>query len=479
MSRLVLPLIAALHVCSATAQDTANTWTLKKCVDYAVKNNITVRQAATQPQLSNIDVYQNQMTRLPTLGVSLSAGYNFGLSNNPATGVLESNNFFAAQGGLQSNYTIFNWNVRKNSIEAAKLGLKAAEAGLEKAQNDISLSVANTFLQAMLNNETVRIAEIQLNQSLAQLTNTNVLVRAGSVPELNALQLQGQVANDSANLIQARSSYRQSIIQLKSLLNLSQDTAFEIVIPPVHLIPVESLADVEPAYVYKMALANQPLQRANELRLQQSRKQVAVAKGAMYPAFGAQAGMNSSYTGIRVPIFQSIRDVPTNNYVIVNGIKMPLYLDELDIPTGKTRIMPFGTQLNNNFGQFIGMGINFNIFNQHQARNQWERAKIVVRQSELQQQLDNQTLQSDIYNAYELAVTALQRYNASVRQVEVNERAMDFASKRYALGLMNVLDLITTQNNLSRARIEMVRNQYDYIFKMKVLEFYKGMGIKL
>ncbi len=478
MSRFVLPLVSLLLFFSATAQDTANKWTLRKCVDYAVRNNISIKQAGTQTQLSNIDVHQNEMTRLPTLGASLSGGYNFGLSNNPATGVLESNNFFAAQAGVQTNYTIFNWNVRRNSIEASKLGLKAAEAGVEKAQNDISLNVANSFLQAMLNNETVRIAEIQLNQSLAQLTNTNVLVRAGSVPELNSLQIQAQVATDSATLIQARSNYRQAIIQLKALLNLPQDTTFDIVIPPIELIPLQSLADLAPAYVYSMAIANQPLQRANEFRLQQSRRQVSIARGSMYPSIGAQGSLSTSYAAIKYPVAGLGTGFDTSIAFINTGSGIFQVLSPKTIIAGYQKT-PFTTQVRDNFGQFIGIGINFNIFNQHQARSQWERAKIQVRQFELQQQLDNQILQSDIYNAYELAVTALQRYNASQRQVETSERAMEFANKRYTLGLLNVLDLLTTQNNLLRARIEMVRNQYDYIFKMKVLEFYKGMGIRL
>ena len=135
--------------------------------------------------------------------------------------------------------------------------------------------------------------------------------------------------------------------------------------------------------------------------------------------------------------------------------------------------------LNNNFGKNIGVGLSFNIFNQYQARSQWNRSKVQVQQFRLQQQQDNATLQSDIFNAYELSVAALQKYNASVRQVEVSQQALDLANKRYELGILNVLDLIITQNNLQRARIEMVRNRYDYVFKMKVLEFYKGNGIRL
>lgn len=446
MRLYILPLTLLLSI-AVTAQDTTNKWSLRKAVDYAVKNNLTVRQADIQRMYADIDLKQANMTTLPTLGGNVSAGYSFGLSNNPATGTLESSNFFTTQVGVQTNYTVFNWFARKYNIESSRLNNQAARAGIEKAQNDISLSVANSFLQAMLSNETVKVSELALSQSQEQLKNTNKLVNAGSVPELNSLQLQAQVAVDSANLIQARSSYRQSIIQLKALLNLPQDTTFDIIIPPVELIPIEPLAELEPKLVYTLALENQPAQRINAFRLQQASADVKAARGLMYPGLFAQAGLDSRYV---------------NSNSIPSAFKVPFF-----------------RQLNNNFGQSIGLGLSFNIFNQYQARSQFNRAKVQVQQYQLQQLQDNATLQSDIYNAYELAVSALQKYNASVRQVQVNEQALMYANKRNELGLINILDLITTQNNLFRSRIEMVRNRYDYIFKMKVLEFYKGNGIKL
>jgi outer membrane protein len=213
--------------------------------------------------------------------------------------------------------------------------------------------------------------------------------------------------------------------------------------------------------------------------LQQAAAQVKAARGAMYPTFFAQGGLSTSYVNIaETPIFQDVTNIPTTNFVTVGGTQYFVTIPTTKIVTGTTKTA-FGKQVNNNFGQSIGVGISFNIFNQHQARSQWNRSKVQVNQYQLQQQQDNASLQSDIYNAYELAIAALQKYNASVRQVEVNERALDLANKRNAAGLLNVLDLIITSNNLSRARIEMVRNRYDYIFKMKVLEFYKGNGIRL
>lgn len=476
MRLYILPLILLISI-SVTAQDTTNKWTLRKAVDYAVKNNLTVKQADIQRMYADIDFNQSQLTKLPTLGGNISIGYAHGLSDNPVTGTLESANFLSGNIGVQTNYTIFNWFARKYNIEANRVNLEATKAGIERARNDISLSVANTFLQAMLSQETIRISEVQLSQSQEQLRNTNALVRAGTVPELNSLQLQAQVATDSANLIQAQSSYRQAVIQMKALLNLPQDTPFSIVIPPVELIPLDNLSDLEPKFVYSQALLNQPLQKINALRLQQGQFQVKAARGSMYPALFAQAGLNTRFSSnAQRARLSGVTIQPT-------GAKVLIGTQEYDVLAPKPEYIvestPFFSQLNQFFGQNVGVGISFNIFNHHQARSQWNRSKIQVQQYQLQQQQDNTALQSDIFNAYELAVAALQKYNASVRQVEVSQQALDLANKRYELGILNVLDLIITQNNLQRARIEMVRNRYDYVFKMKVLEFYKGNGIRL
>ena len=98
---------------------------------------------------------------------------------------------------------------------------------------------------------------------------------------------------------------------------------------------------------------------------------------------------------------------------------------------------------------------------------------------ELQRDQDNLTLKQDIYTAYTQAITAFQKFNASKKSVETAQKAFDFAQRRYDIGLLNTIDLITNQNNLFRSRIEVLSAQFDYVFRLKVLEFYKGQGLRL
>jgi outer membrane protein len=469
-------IIVFLVFISATARSQEK-WSLQKCVDYAMTHNLTVRSAEYQLQLSKIAEAQSKKTLIPTLGGSVSSGYQHGLNENPATGTLESANFFSGGLSAQSNYTIFNWGSRKNNIEANKLYAKADEAGIDRARKDISLFVANAFLQVMLRREQVRISEVQVQQSLAQLENTRKLVAAGSQPELNAIQIEAQVARDSSALLQSQALVQQGIINLKSYLNLDQSAPFDIEAPAIETIPMDNITELQPEVVYAIAEKNQPLQQMLALRVEGAKKQVEAARGAMYPTLNAYAGLNTRLVNAKSPVFIDLPAGPTQAYVTVNGNKEPVYSPSRAV-TGYAGI-PFFSQLNRNFGQNIGLSINLPIFNQGSLRAQWDRTKVNVLQTQLQDEQEKVNLKTNIYNAYQDAFSALQKYNASLRNVEASQKALDFSKKRLDIGLLGTLDYLITQSNLFRAQIEEVTNKYDYIFKMKVLEFYKGEGIKL
>jgi outer membrane protein len=452
-------------------------WSLQQCVDYAMKNNVSVKLSEVQARLSTITAKQSEMTRIPNLTGNVNSAYQHGLTTNPTTNILESASYISGSMNVQASYNIFNWSARKNTIAANDLYKKADEAGIDKARNDISLAVANAFLQIMLRREQARISEVQMNQSKAQTENTKKLVNAGSVPELNLIQLEAQHAKDSSALLQTQALIEQAIINLKAYMNVDFSQPFDIAAPSLDAIPLENISDLQPEAVFNLAVNTQPLQRAYKLRTAAAQKQVLAARGSMYPTLSAFGGMTTSVINIHKPIVGLLPDQQTTSYVDVNGSKFPVYAPSFGI-TGY-RGIPIFTQLNNNFGQNIGLSLNFSIFNAYNSRTQWERAKVNVVQFQLQNEQENVNLKANIYNAYQDAFSSLQKYNASRRTVEYSQKAADISKKRLDIGLLGTLDFIITQNNLYLAQIEEVSNHYDFVFKMKVLEFYKGQGIKL
>ena len=453
-------------------------WDLRKCVDYALQNNISVKQADLQTKFSALQLKQDKLAQFPTLYFQGSTGYSFGLSDNPTTGTLESKNFLNSQLNLSSNVTLFNWFSKKNTIEAASLSAQADLAQVKKVQDDIALNVAVGYLQALLAREQVKTFEIQITQTQSQLEQTRKKVNAGALPELNAAELEAQLARDSSNLVSAQGNVQQLLLQLKALLNLDAATAFDIATPPVELIPVESLADLQPDKVYSLAIVNLPQQKINDLRIRSAQKTVEVTKANMLPTFSAFGGLNSRFVNIQS--IQSSVFVPqkaTGAIVNVGGTNYNVLAPGLDqVQLGVT---PFFAQLQNNFGQNVGVGVGVPIFNGGSLRTNWQRSQLNVQSLELQREKDNQTLKQDIYKAYTDAVTSMQKFNASKKSVDAAQKAYAFAQRRYELNLLSTYDLINTQSNLLRARTDMLLAQFDYVFKMKLLEFYKGQGLKL
>jgi len=453
-------------------------WDLRRCVEYAIENNISVKQEDIRARLAELTYKQSNLSKYPNLNFSTSAGVNSGRSIDRTTNLYTTQNIFYNSFGLQTGVDLFNFGSKKNTIAANRFAFEASKATVEKVKNDISLNVAGSYLQVLLNKEQLRIDSIKVQQTTAQLTNIRKLVQAGSVPELNAVQLEAQLAQDSANYITAQGNLAKSLLYLKALLQLDAAMFFDVVTPPVELIPIDPISSLQPEDVYRLALQNLPQQRANNLLLKSAQKNAEAARAFMYPTISLGASIQTNYSNAKnrqriinlAPVTDTVGFVSSTNQAVVKSGYTWDYNFFAD---------PYFNQLQNNFGRGVGFTLSVPIFNAGSARTNWERTKLNVRTYELQQQQDNLTLKQDIYNAYTDAVTSLETFNASNKTVAAAERAFDFATKRWDVGLLNTLDLITTQNNLYTARQQRLLAQYDYVFKMKVLEFYKGQGLKL
>lgn len=453
-------------------------WDLRRCVDYATKNNISVKQADVQARLSALQLQQAKLNRYPTASFSANVGGQFGRSIDPTSNQFITQNFFFNQYQLQGGALIFNWNRLGNQQAAANFNSQAALADVERVANDVSLNVASYYLNVLAANEQIKISEVQVEQTKAQYDITKKKVDAGALPELNLAEIESQLATDSSSLIAAKTTFEQNVLFLKALLNIDMAAPFAVDTPAVETIPLEPLAELQPDYVYQLALTTQPQQKVNDLRIKGAEKTVKATKSYMYPSLTGFYSLGATYNNLTRHIdgvnFTGAQD--TVGKVNFGGVDYAVTTPQYNIVTSKTK---FFDQLNNNFNQSLGLGITIPIFNNGSYRIAYERSKLDLENLKLQKAQSDQTLQSNIYNAYSSAVAALEKYNASTKSVESAQKAYDFATKRYEVGLLSTIDLLTNQNNLLKAKLQQLANHYDYVFKMKVLEFYKGQGIKL
>ena len=458
-------------------------WTLLECVQYAMENNISVKQTALQADVAAITYTESKLSQIPSLNLTNSDGLSYGKSKNPSTGILENQNYFSVNLNLQSSVQIFNWFSKKNTILANQWSVMAANAATDKLKNDIALTVANSYLQILLAREQEQIAAVQVQQSRAQLELVYKQVNAGSMAEFNATELESQLANDTSNLISATGNVAQAKYVLKAYMNIDAADSFEIAEPAMEQIPLMSIGDLQPADVYASALANQPQQKMNEYNLKAAEKNSLAAKGMLYPSISAFGSLGSSYGYFRTPQFTQVFSgyapsglVVKDNAGNVIDVQKPVYKN--GVRNGFITSDPFGTQFNNNFGQSVGLSISIPIFNGWQAKANYKRTQINIKNLEYQQDLDNKTLKQNIYQAYNAAVVALAKFTSSEKAVDAAQKTYDYTLKRYTVGMIGTLDLITNQNNLFTAKLQYALNQFDYVFKMKVLEYYKGQGIR-
>jgi outer membrane protein len=453
-------------------------WDLRQCVEYALAHNISVKQQDVQARLAQLQYQQSRMALYPSAQLSSNTGYSSGRNQNPVTFGLITQGYFFNTYALQAGVDLFNWGNKKNTMAANELTARAASASVEKLKNDVALNVAGAYLQALLGIQQVQVSAIQIAQTQAQLENTRKMVAAGSVPELNAVQLEAQLANDSSNYITAEGNTTQALLLLKAYLGLDAGAPFAIATPPVDQIPLDDLASLQPERVYALAVKNLPQQQVNEFNIRAAEKNVQAAHGALYPTISLFAQLGTNFNSQATKVTSATPIVLPVGTVNVGGTAYDVFPKQPQFVYATDNIGYF-SQLSQFFRQSVGFTINVPIANGGVLRTNYLRSKLNLQNYQLQRDQDNLTLKQNIYKAYTDAVTSLQKFQAAAKTVAANEKAFDFATKRYNIGLLNTIDLITTQNNLYTARLQRLLAQYDYVFKMKVLEFYKGEGIRL
>ncbi|TCZ73484.1 TolC family protein [Flaviaesturariibacter aridisoli] len=454
-------------------------WDLRRCVDWALANNISVKQQDVQARLAQLTYEQAKLSQYPSLNLSTNYGYSTGRSIDPTTNSFTDNSNFFSQPALQSSVDLFNFFAKRNLIAANRIESMAARSFVDKVKNDIALNVATTYLTVLQARQQVQILRLKQTQTGAQLELTRKQVAAGALPELNAAQIEAQLAQDSANVVNAKTTEIQTLFNLKALLALDAAQPFDVVTPPVELIPVEPLGALQPDAVYQSALQNLPQQRYNALRIQAAQKNVAATRGAMYPTISAGAGVQSNYADV----YTRFRQVGTTDKTTfignVNGNGAPVYFQQTGVPVLEPYNPTYFSQIGSNLREYVVLQLNVPIFNGGQARTAWKRSQLNLQNLQLQQTGDSLTIKQDIYKAYADAVNALEKFNAAGKAVDANQRAYDFASKRSAIGLLSTFELLTAQTNLFTAQLQRSSAQFEYVFRIKLLEFYKGQGLKL
>ena len=454
-------------------------WTLKECVDYALENNISVKQSELdldQSEINKRDAFGNY---LPSINGSANHSWNVGLNQNITTGIYQNLTTQYSSVGLNGGLDIYGGLRNLYQYNRAKLDMLAAQYKLDDMKDNVSLYVANSFLQILFNKEQLSVLQSQQNVSNQEYERTKDMVDAGALPKGDLLEIQATIATQQQQIVNAENILLISKIQLAQLLLIKDYSTFDIV-DSVYEVPESFILDESPEAIINKAKETRYNIKIAENSQQMAEYDLKLARAAYQPTLRAFFGYNTraSYSD-QIAGFQPDPDNPSSIVQIgtVQSTGEPVVSEienKIPIITGPD---PLFDQFSLNDGYNYGFSLSIPIFNGLSVRNNVSRNKVNVERSKYQLEQANLDIETNVYQAYNDARGALKAYEAAQKTLLAREEAYNYSRERYNVGLLNAFDFNQSQNRYEAAQSDVIRTKYDYIFKLKVLEFYFGIPI--
>lgn len=479
MMRINMLILASLFMGIGATIAQEKRWTLQECVEYALENNITIKQSALNIESADIDKSDAIGNFLPSLNASASNFWRSGLATDPITNTNSTQTFRSSSYGANIGITLFNGLRNVRQFQRAKLNQLLSQYNLGKSKDDIALFIANSYLQILLNKESLKVIEKQHEITLESLKRTTDLVDAGVLPQGDLLEIEATSADELTRIVQAENAVQIARVSLAQTLLIKEyekfDTAEqEYLVPSAAMLnkPIEELRSTARESRYEVQIAEQ-----NKLIAE---KDLQISRGAYYPTLSGSFGYSTSEVGNNRFVNGGIDpDNPliTQEIGFVGGSGASVFSSTPNILIQEAGPTPFIQQLYENDALSYGLSLSVPIFNGFSARNAVKRSKINIKSAAFRLEQAELDLDSNVYQSYLDAKGSAEAYEASKISVKAQERAYEYAKDRYDVGLTNAFDFSQSKFRLENAQSNAVQAKFDFIFKIKVLELY--FGIKL
>jgi outer membrane protein len=414
-------------------------WTLQDCINYAHANNIQVKRQELQADMSKNNYFQSKMNIFPSVNAGIDRNYSFGrhLTEN----VITENNSTTDGYGINANMDLFNGLQNYNTIRMNEYSMLSKLQDVEKEKIQLTINIATAYLDILFKKELLQINISQVGITALQVDRTEKLVNAGNAAKGDLLVIQAQLANEKLNVTNAQNDLKLTYLNLTQYLDLDSVAGFEIVFQDT--VNLNFLSQITPVLeIYNEAVKLLPQIKSAEYQLNSLEKNLSVQKGKLSPVIYARSSYGTSY----------ISTIPGQNY---------------------------SKQLDLNANQTFGIGVSIPIFNKWQVKNNISNAKIQVEDAGYQLSQIKQQLYKEIQQAHNDAVSSREKYNSAVDAVNSNKEFFKYTEQKYNVGLVNSVEFNIAKNNLIKAESDLLQAKYQYIFAVKVLDFYVGKPISL
>ncbi len=474
-SRLTIMICFWVLLFGISAHSQTKKWTLEECIYYALEHNITIKNTALDGEIADIDKTGAIGNFLPTINASTSHSWNIGLNQNITTGLLENQTIQYTSAGLQMGVDIYNGLQNQKKLRRANLSKVASQYQLTKMQEDISLNVANAFLQILFNKENLKVQNDKLSNDVKQMERSAQLLEAGIIPRVDLLDMKATVAADEQRVIAAENTLLISKLSLAQLLQLDDFASFDVV-DQEYDASENSLLLQTPLAIYEKAKESRVELKIARNNLEIAEKDLSIVKGSYQPRLQGFYNFNTrSANSDRVIGYEVNPLVPTVPIGVVEATNQVVVQPNFTSISGGP--LPIFEQFDLNKGQSIGIQLTIPILNGFVTKTNVEKSKVAVERGKIAYEQEELNLQRNVYTAFTDAKGALNSYEASLVTLEARQEAFISAKERFEVGLMNAFDYNQSQTLLVNAQSEVLRTKYDYIFKTKILEFYFGIPI--
>ncbi len=451
-SALALLLMSSL---GALAQEQ---WSLERCIQYAISNNITIKQQELNVATSDNAVKQAKWNQAPSISASGNESVSFGRSRDNSNFSSIDKSAWSGNFGVGGQLNIFSGFSNRYTISKNKLDLQSALLEVERTKNDISLNIAAAYLQVLFSEELVTNSEKQIELTKMQVERTLKLVDAGNLSQSNLLEIRSQLAQEEVTLVNAQNQLDIAYLSLRQLLELPVETSFKID-HPTNLQLDNQYALSTPGKLFEMS-QGLPQIKSAEVKVQSADKGIKIAKSGYYPTLSLAVQYGTSYFNQAVEL-KGTQTAP-------NGDITPIY--------GKQSV---SNQLDKNQSTTFSLSLQIPIFDKFRSKYTVNNARIGFTFAQLDLQQRKNTLYKEISQAHADAVGAMKKYMAPEKAREASSESFSSIDKKFNVGAANSIDYNTAKNNLSKSESELLQAKYQFIFKTKILDFYKGAPIKL
>ena len=424
---------------AASGQTHSGPWTLAECIRHAQENNITLQQTELQVKQREIQLETAKGSRLPMVSGSASENLSFGRGLT-ADNTYSNTNTTSTGFSLGTSVPVFQGLRISNGIKENELGLKAATADLQKAREDMSVSVAQAYTQILYNMELLDVALNQVGIDSLQLVRLDALLENGKASPSQVAQQKAALGQSRLSATQARNHLNISLLDLSQLLELPDPEGFSIVRPNV---PIDGILLGNPEDIYAEAIQNKPAVKAEMFRLDATEFSIKSAKGAFLPSISASGGVGT-------------------NYYTMSAAPSAVFFD----------------QIKNNFSQYLGLSLSVPIFSGFQNRNQVRSAELARTNQRLLLENTKKSLYKEIQQAYYNAVAASEKYRSSVDAQASARESFELVQAKYENGKANITEFNESRDTWLRAESDLVRSRYEYLYSAKLLDFYRGRPLE-